>query len=76
MRDTSPEAEAVVLDAIRRRPPIERMRDALALSEQLRAVALERLRAQYPGESTLALVERLTGESLRPAARQGPTPGA
>jgi len=72
MRDTSPEADAVVRAAIRRRPPVERMREALELSDALRALVLARLGRQHPADSPIALVERLTGEPLRPAVRTGP----
>ena len=72
MHDTSAEAAAVARAALRRRPPVQRMRDALELSEALRALALARLRRLYPGDSPIALVERLTGESLQLAARTGP----
>ena len=75
MHDTLPEAEATVRAAIRGRPPLERMRDALALSEMMRTLALVRLRRLHPNDSPTALVERLTGESLRPASRLGPSPG-
>lgn len=75
MVDTSPEAEAVARAAILGRPPIERLRDALELSEMLRALALARLRRLHPEDSPITLVERLTGESLRPAVRTGPSPG-
>ena len=75
MHDTSPDAAAVASDAIRRRPALERMRDALALSETLRALALDRLRRLHPNDSPAALVERLTGESLQPGGRNGPSPG-
>ena len=73
MRDTTREADAIARAAIRRRAPLERMRDALELSEALRAVALANLRRRHPTDSPIALVERLTGESLRLAARTGPT---
>jgi hypothetical protein len=72
MHDTSSEAAAVVRAAVQRRSPVQRMRDALELSESLRALALARLRSRHPAESPIALVERLTGESLQPAARTGP----
>ncbi len=73
MRDTSSDAQQISLTAIRRRPPIERMQEALELSETLRTLALARWRRAYPADSTIALVERLTGESLRLAVRTGPT---
>jgi len=75
MHDTSPEAETVVRAAIRRRSPVERMREALALSDAMRALSLARLRREHPADSQLALVERLTGDSLRPGGRRGPSPG-
>lgn len=71
MRDTSPEADAVARAAIRRRPPIERMREALELSDALRTLVLARLRRRHPTDSPIALVERLTSESLRPVALPG-----
>ena len=73
MHDTSPEAAAVARAAVQRRLPAQRMRDALELSETLRALALSRLRSLHPGDAPIALVERLTGESLQPAARMGPS---
>jgi hypothetical protein len=72
VRDTSPAAEAIVTAAIRRRPPVERMREALRLSSDLRTLALTRLRQQHPHDSPIELVERLTGESLRTGVRNGP----
>ena len=72
MHDASSEAVAVARAAVRRRAPVQRMRDALELSEALRALALSRLRSLHPDDSPIALVERLTGESLLPAARTGP----
>lgn len=72
MHDTSIEAAAIACAAVRRRHPAQRMRDALELSETLRALALSRLRRQHPGDAPIALVERLTGEPLRPVVRIGP----
>ena len=72
MHDTSPEAAAVARAAVRRRPAVQRMRDARELSETLRTLAMARLRSLHPDDSPIALVERLTGESLLPAARTGP----
>ena len=68
MRDTTREAEAVMLAAIRRRPPLDRMREALALSDSVRALALAELRRRHPGDSTLRLVERMLGTTLVPDA--------
>ncbi|MGH7625402.1 MAG: hypothetical protein ACREOJ_08790 [Gemmatimonadaceae bacterium] len=72
MHDTSPEAAAIACAAIRRRAPAQRMRDALELSQTLRALALSRLCRLHPGDPPLVLVERLTGESLQPGVRTGP----
>jgi hypothetical protein len=66
MRDTSPDAERAVREAIRRTDPIDRMRRDLAHSEMMRDLALSRLRARHPAMSTLALVEMLLGERLVP----------
>lgn len=70
MNDTSPEAAAVVREAIRRTPPEERVRQVLALSEQMRTLSLTALRRRHPEHSTLQLVELLTGEILVPTAVQ------
>jgi hypothetical protein len=72
MRDTSPDAEQVMLDAIRRTAPVERMRRAFALSESMRELALARLRSRHPERSDLELVELLLGESLIPENWHGP----
>jgi hypothetical protein len=66
MNDTRPEAAAVVREAIRRTPPVERMRQVLELSEQIRTLSLETLRRRHPNLSTLQLVELLSGETLLP----------
>ena len=72
MNDTSPEAAAVVREAIRRIPPAERMRQVLELSEQMRTLSLTTLRRRHPTLSTMQLVELLSGETLgRSAARDG-----
>lgn len=59
--DTSLEAEAVRMAAIRARSPEARLRDALELSELVHAAAMARLRARYPDRSVveLALMPRL-----------------
>ena len=62
--DTSLATEQVVLDAIRRTDPVQRMREALALSESMRAVALNRLRTRYPDRTLMQLVELMLGEPL------------
>ncbi|HMS02923.1 MAG TPA: hypothetical protein PKE51_08105 [Gemmatimonadaceae bacterium] len=45
MHDTRPDAAARHREAIRRLPPSERLRRALAMSDALRAASLEALRA-------------------------------
>lgn len=69
MRDTSPAAEEVRLDAIRRAAPIQRLVEALELSESVRALALSRLRELHPGRTERELVDLLVGSSVasRPA---------
>jgi hypothetical protein len=66
MRDTTPAAQEIRLAAIRRMAPAERLRQAFALSESVRNVALARLRATYPARSDLELVEILLGRQLVP----------
>lgn len=70
MRDTSPGAESIVLEARRRMSPAERMQQALDWSESARTLALDRLRANAPEKSTLELVEILLGEELIPSSRR------
>lgn len=70
MRDTSPGAESIVLEARRRMSPVDRMRQALEWSESTRTLALGRLRARDPAKSTLELVEILLGEELIPPGRR------
>jgi len=70
MEDTTEQAAAVVRDGIRRTDPVVRMRDALAHSDTMRALALAQLRARYPDRSTLALVEMLLDQNLIPPALQ------
>jgi hypothetical protein len=72
MRDTTPAADEALLDAIRRLEPIERMIQALELSESVRALALSRLRELHAGRTELELVELLHGAPLIPARSPGP----
>jgi hypothetical protein len=73
MRDTTPAAEQVQVDAIRRRLPIQRLRQALELSESVRGLALSRLRDLHADRTDLELVELLVGAPLIPARPAGPT---
>ena len=66
MRDTSQEADAVRLAAIRRTDPVERMRQALAWSDSMRALAVAHLRQRHPSWSELEAVEHLLGQTLIP----------
>ncbi len=72
--DTTPEAAALVLRAIKQQSPAQRVAAALALSESVRAISLTALRARFPDRSTLELVALITGESMVPTARSGPEP--
>ncbi len=67
-RDTSPEAERVQADVLRRLGPSRRLEIALAMSEELRSLVEERLRRQHPDldEPGLrrALIEELYGIRL------------
>ncbi len=74
MSDTTPTADAVRLAALRRMDPAERLRQAFALSEWARALALVRLRQVYPDQTELQLVERVLGRSLVPRAPRSPSP--
>ena len=66
MNDTSPEAEQIRLAAIRRMDPVDRMRQALAWSESMRALAVARLRERHPDWSELQAVEHMLGHQLIP----------
>jgi hypothetical protein len=64
-RDTSPEAERVQAKVLRRLGPSRRLEIAIAMSEEARSLAKERLRQQHPNldETALgrALIEELYG---------------
>jgi hypothetical protein len=70
MRDTTPAAEQERLEAIRRMEPMQRLRQALELSESVRALSLSRLRTLHRERSDLELVELLLGVPLRPAGSE------
>ena len=75
VNDTRPEAAAVVREATANTSPAERIRQVLELSEQVRALSLISLRARFPEQSTLQLVELLVGETLIPVTpRRGESP--
>ena len=62
------------LAAIRRMEPGERVRQAFALSESMRRVALAGLRQVHPHRTDLELVELILGRSLVPAGWRPPRP--
>lgn len=72
MVDTRPEADAILRDIVMRQSFAERLALTIQLSEEVRSIALAELRRQYPDEPLLTLIERLTGEPMRPMARSGP----
>lgn len=72
MSDTRAAAAVVLREAIASRTPAQRLAAAIQLSEDVRAIALAALRRRYPGDSVLSLVERMTGEPMRPMGRTGP----
>jgi hypothetical protein len=74
MGDTTPAAEQAQREAIWQLEPIQRLRQALALSESVRALALARLRVLHPDRTDFELVELLIGAPLipeRPSTRTG-----
>jgi hypothetical protein len=73
MRDTTRAAEQIRLDAIRCVAPIQRLRQALELSESMRALALSRLRELNPDRTEMELVEMLIGTPLIPPPASGRT---
>jgi len=72
MRDTAAAALAVQAEAVRRLEPVERLRQALELSESARALSLSRLRTLHADLTELELVELLINASLIPTRRSGP----
>ncbi len=68
--DTTSAAEIIRLKAVRGRPRVDRLRQALALSDAMRVVTLAGLRKGRPGQSDLELVELLLGVRLVPASHR------
>ena len=66
MGDTTATAEHVRIAAIRRMDPVDRMRQAIALSEWTRELALTRLRAAYPDQTDAQLVSTMLNERGKP----------
>jgi hypothetical protein len=65
MRDTTPEAERVQAEVLRRLGPSRRLEIAIAMSEEARSLVKQRLHQQHPAldEEALgrALIEELYG---------------
>ncbi|MFN8669630.1 MAG: hypothetical protein U0164_20750 [Gemmatimonadaceae bacterium] len=72
MDDTRPEAAALLRAIIARQSPAERLAAGMRMSEEVRAIALASMRKRHPDEPLLTLIERLTGEPMRPMVRSGP----
>jgi hypothetical protein len=71
LRDTTAEAEAVYVEAIRRMQPTDKLRRVSELTCSVRALALGRLRRDFPNASFDELHRRLAARTLGPAiARQ------
>jgi len=66
VRDTTADAEHMRVTAIRQVHPAQRLREALDLSESVRAFALAGLRTKHPGRSDLELVELMLDRALVP----------
>ncbi len=64
MGDTSLAAERVRVDAIRSIAPIQRLVQALELSESVRALAIARLEILHADRTELELMELLVGAPL------------
>lgn len=76
-RDTSPEAEAILLAYWREAPVWEKWQRMAELNRSLRLLALAGLRRQYPEASEAELRRRLADLILGPelaAAAYGPLP--
>lgn len=73
MRDTVDDVDAMVVEAIRRTSPAERVAQALIWSEQVRELALQRLRALHPGRSDHELVALML-DAPSPVPVRGRTP--
>jgi len=67
MHDTTAAARHVQADAIVRIEPVQRLQQALDLSESVRALALTRLRSLHAGRTDVELVELLINAPMIPA---------
>lgn len=66
--DTSGQAEAVWVAAIRARSPEARLRDAMELSDLMHGVAMTRLRARFPMASMVELALMVADDKSGAAA--------
>jgi len=73
-KDTSPEAFAYLIDALRRMGPQQRLRLAAEMSDEVRELAKAGIRSRHPEYSdrrlSAALEDLLLGEELATAARR------
>ena len=65
MRDTTPDAETVWTAAVRSIAPIDRLRQALELSDVTRRLAFARLRQTHPDDTDWQLAALLRDNSER-----------
>ncbi len=65
MRDTTSDAESVWTAAVRSIPPIDRLRQALELSDFTRRLALARLRQTHPDHTDQQLAALLRADPER-----------
>ena len=72
--DTSPEAQAVQLECLRKMSPHERIRQMCAMSRQVRNMAFEAIRRRHPGldesEVQLLFIELTYGKPLADDVRR------
>ena len=72
--DTSPEAEAVLLDCLRRMTPQERIRQVCAASNQVKRMAFDAIRRRHPDfsedEVQLRFIELTYGADLAQKVRR------
>lgn len=73
MSDTLPAARAVLTEVRRRMRPADRVAAVAALSEALRLLSLERLRAAHPAAGRAELVRLLVLERHGVALPPGPS---
>lgn len=75
MVDIRPEAAEVWRTIVAKQEPAQRLANVIRASEDVRELALTELARRHAGDGLLALLERLTGEPMRPMVRSGPVRG-